>query len=439
MNLIQKLKTSVTLRLLGILFIVLLLLIPLGKVESLIHEREQLSEDVKREIHHQWGNPQIITGPILSVPYVLITNPETEKEERIKKFLHILPEKLSYSGNLESQLRKRGIYQAILYGSQLQMEGRFAALEEDLPVDEDELLWEEAEISFGLSDLRGIQNQVVLNLDGKTFPIQPGIQNGPPLGEGFHFELKGHTPGAFRMQFDLNGSESIYFTPLGKHTNVAISSNWPSPSFQGDFLPESHDISEAGFTANWSVLDINRSYGQVWKDKLPPVQSSRFGFFLDEGVNAYHKTLRAVKYGFMIISLVFTVFFFFELLKKLRMHPAQYTIVGISVVVFYTLVVALSEHMQFGFAYILSAFGILLINSLYFYSIVRHLLQTALFTLVFSLVLSFIYVLLNLEEYALLVGSLGLFLITGLVMYLTRNVDWYDPGDKTDAQTLVES
>ncbi len=424
MNFLNKIKNSVTLKIIGILVIVLLLLIPIDSVKSVINERSALQSQVQNEISDKWGYAQVIQGPILSVPYRALINQGTKDEEYEKRVLHILPEFLDISTDLNALKRSRGIYNSIVYESDVYLSGEFQITDEIFTVDSSDILWEESIITVGLSDLRGIKNQVEILIDGQKYPIQPGLSFGPDFGSGFHFKV-GRSLQNFKLDLKINGSDSLKFIPLGKTTQVVAKGNWPHPGFNGNFLPGNREVKDDGFTAEWKVHDINRNYSQIWNGYTPKTYGSAFGFQLVDGVDSYHKSTRALKYAFMILSLIFTVFFFFELLKKLRIHPAQYTIVGISIVVFYTLLIALSEHMLFGIAYIISALGIIAINTFYFKAIVKSWAQTSIFTVVLFAALGFIYILLNLEQYSLLVGSIGLFLITGTVMFLTRNVNWY--------------
>lgn len=422
-------KTSPTFKILTVLIITLILLIPTYKIEALIGERQGLEQNVISEINSKWGAEQSLTGPILTIPYTQKENAGTLNEKVNTKYLNILPEKLDVMGELNPKIKKRSIYKAILYSSEISLSGSFDLRKiKDLKIDTADIQWTKATLSFGISDPRGISGIGKIQFNDKEMETEPGLPKSIQLENGFYGYVNidsNREKFPFSASYSLKGSSGIHILPLGKTTTVELNSTWKDPSFSGAFLPESHTINADGFVANWKVLDYNRSFGQIWNDDFPNISKWQFGVDLIEPVNIYQKTERSIKYAFMIIALTFTFFFFFEILQKLRIHPIQYTIVGFALLIFYLLLIALSEQMSFSIAFIISALATIVIVGYYFYFISKSLKVTFVFTLIFSFIYAFIFVILNAEAYSLLIGSIGLFLLIAIIMHFSRNVDWY--------------
>lgn len=437
-NLLSWIATSPLVKLAMILIIILLLLIPTSQIQSLIGEREYLRQQVIDEISEKWGRSQVFAGPVLTIPYTYVEGKGTKNEELANGLLHILPESLKIDANMEPEEKKRGIYKAILYSADISYSGKFDLNDVQKMVRSDAVLSpSEAFISIGVSDLKGISDKVQLYINGGACMVQPGTQKGIELARGFSApinpdDLKELT---FSGSLRLNGHALLHFTPLGRITEVNVRAPWADPSFDGAFLPSEKNVDANGFQASWKVLNFNRSYPQAWDNRWFELAESAFGVSLIEEADLYQKSTRSVKYAFIFIALTFAYFFFFEILRKMRIHPIQYTIVGISICVFYTLLIALSEHMAFGVAYLAAAFSITAITGYYFFHISKSAKASALFTSLFAALYGYIYVLLHLSQYSLLLGSLGLFVSLALVMYFTRKVDWYTLGKKSSNDT----
>ena len=230
----------------------------------------------------------------------------------------------------------------------------------------------------------------------------------------------------------MNGSKHLYFTPVGKTTRVHINSNWNSPSFTGSYLPDSREITDSGFVANWQVLHLNRNYPQVWKHEIYPLNSSNFGVDLLFPVDEYQKSYRSTKYAIMFISLTFIIFLFIEIINKRRVHPVQYLMVSAGMLIFYTLLLSLSEQFGFNIAYLISSFAVVSLTTYYTYIIFKSGKLTGLAGTVIGLLYVFLFTILQIQEYSLLLGSIGLFLILALVMYLSRKVDWYQSENQSN-------
>ena len=413
-------------------FILILLLIPQSMVRSLINERQYRQMDVTREVSEKWGAAQTVTGPVLVIPFRELYTQSDGKELEYKRKAYFLPQNLRINGQLENHTRKRGIYDVLLYRGILQLEGNFPAPNwEALKINPDMVVWNEARLAFGISDLAGIDSSLQLNWGNQALRLEPGTSEAKLLPAGVSVGLPvtdaSTAAGAFNLKMQLRGNEYIHFAPVGQETTASMQSPWPSPSFDGSFLPKESNISEAGFTASWGILDLNRNYPQQWTEHDEySLKDNTFGVRLVQPVDGYAKNDRSTKYALFILALVFLSFFFFETLQHFDIHPFQYLMVGLAISIFYLLLLSLSEHLGFNKAYLAAAaatVGLILFYSRYILKSWRMFGQLA-FLLV--AIYSFVFVVLQLEDYALLVGSLGLFATLAAVMYLSRNVDWYN-------------
>ncbi len=438
-NIQNWVKTSPTFKVFTVLIITLILLIPAYKIEALVSERQGLEQNVISEISSKWGAEQSLTGPILTIPYLETENSGTPNEKVKTKYLNILPEKLDITGELNPKIKKRSIYKAILYSTEISLSGVFDLRKiRNLKIDTADIQWQKAKLSFGISDPRGINGIGKIQFGDKRMDTEPGLPSSIQLENGFHGYVNTNPRKekyAFTASYSLKGSSGIHILPVGKTTHVKLKSLWKDPSFTGAFLPESHTIDSKGFEANWKILDYNRSFEQIWNDYFPNISQWGFGVELLEPVNIYQKTERSIKYAFMIIALTFTFFFFFEILHKLKIHPIQYTIVGFALLIFYLLLIALSEQMNFSLAFVISALATIVLVAYYFYFISKSIKVTFIFSLIFTFIYAFIFVILNAEAYSLLIGSIGLFALIALIMHFSRNVDWY----QTTASAIKES
>ncbi|MEL6943548.1 MAG: cell envelope integrity protein CreD, partial [Bacteroidota bacterium] len=355
-----------------------------------------------------------------------------------------LPSELNINGELDNQKRYRSIYEVVVYTSELSISGNFPRPNfADFKIDTSDVLWDETYLSVGISDMRGIQNTVKLNWGSENYEFSPGMkyryQNNDNDRYNNYDRPQNNNGGissrldlteakadySFSFDLTLNGSRNIYFTPVGATTNVALNSDWQTPSFKGAFLPDNRTINEDGFQATWEVLSLNRTYPQSWLGNNYGFSGSRFGVDLLIPVDYYQKSTRSAKYSILFVALTFLIFFFVEVLNGKRIHPIQYILVGLALVLFYTLLLALSEHIGFGWAYLVSSFAIIGLVSLYVSSIFKNSKLTLVTTGILVILYGFIYTLLQLEDYALLLGSIGLFVILGFVMLFTRKIDWY--------------
>lgn len=423
-----NLKHSIGARLSIIAFLTLVLLIPSFLIQDLISERESRRDSVVEEVSQKWGKGQTITGPVISVPYRYYLGNDDEVEQAIR-YAHFLPEDLSIEGSIVPEERYRGIYKVIVYNSSLSISGNFASLvPSSLNIPPEDFMIEEAFVSVGISDMTGIKEAIKINWDNEEYTANPGIESNDVLESGISIspDLIAAKKSHFDFEINLNGSSSLLFTPVGEQTNVQLTSGWPNPSFTGNFLPVDREINSSGFNATWNVLHLNRNFSQQWVGTNREISDSAFGVDLLLSVDKYQKTMRTAKYAIMYISLTFLTFFMIELLSKRVIHPVQYLLIGLALLVFYTLLLAISEYLVFKVAYLLASAAIILLITIYSYSVLSDKLKTGIVFGVLAILYGYLYILMQLQDYALLIGSLGLFVILALVMFLTRNIDWFE-------------
>lgn len=445
LNLLQKtsqqIGRSLSFRLMLMAALVLVSLIPMAFVSHLIQERQGLQSAARDEIAQQWAGPQTLTGPVLSLPYRKQTvqqvidpnNLSAAPQNKViasTAYLHLLPETLQITGSLAPEMRQRSLYEMVVYRSELKISGRFdPALLQNLPVAADQIQWDQAILSLGVADLRGIEDRVNFSWAGKALPLEPGVPGEALFARGIHqrVALKADQRAlGFEVSLKLKGHEQLQFVPVGKTTEVSLEAPWHSPSFSGAFLPDQRELQPEAFSARWKVLHLNRNYPQRWHEsQVSPEElaQSAFGVHLLQPANHYQRVERVVKYALLFIGLTFMTFFFVEVLTRRLLHPLHYLLVGLALCVFYTLLLALSEQIGFSRAYLVSAGMTLGLISAYTTGFLRSLRLGAVTGGVLLVLYGFIYVTLYQERYALLMGSLGLFAVLGLVMFFSLRLD----------------
>lgn len=424
----KNIKHSLGIRLSIIGFLTLILLIPALLIQNLISERELRRDSVADEISQKWGSEQAIVGPVISIPYKHFFKSEDNIVQTIR-YAHFLPENLNIEGSITPEVRYRGIYKVIVYNSKLSISGNFPSIDLNgfkIPIVD--FLPDDAFVSVGISDMNGIKEFVKINWDGKEFLANPGIESTDVLASGISISpsLESGKEYQFDFELNLNGSSVLRFSPVGKQTNVQLSSDWSNPSFTGNFLPVDREVSSSGFTSEWNVLHLNRNFPQQWLGANQEVTNSSFGVELLLAVDEYQKTMRTAKYAIMFISLTFLTFFMIELLSKKIIHPIQYLLIGFALLIFYTLLLSISEYLVFKLAYLLASAAIIMLITVYSYSVLSDKLKSGIIFGVLIILYGYLYILLQLQDYALLLGSLGLFVVLALVMYLTRNINWFE-------------
>jgi len=407
----------------------LLLLIPAVFVESLILERSSRQASATLEVSESWGGAQTLVGPILSLPFKEFSTNEKGEVSFSILYVHVLPGNLRIKGTLKPEIRYRGIYEVPLYSSQFVIEGQLSMPDlSKLRISSDNVLWSDAFITFGINDLKGISDTVNLQWNTTRYPSEPGVLSDDVVAAGVTFKPhleKTQESYAFSFPLSLNGSSEIRFVPMGEVTEVILDSPWGNPSFVGNFLPHTRSISVDSFHAEWRALNLNRNFPQVWIGSRYNVLESSFGTSLYLPVDQYQKTERSVKYALLFIALTFVSFFLSEIIARTAFHPIQYALVGFALILFYVLLLSLSEHIGFNLAYLIGSIGIVFLITLYASWMSSNRNITLVIFLVLVALFSFLFVTLQLQDYALLLGSIGLFVVLFIVMYLTRKIDWF--------------
>ena len=439
-------KNKIILKSFLIGLLILLLLIPTFFIQGLVSERKQRQQEAVTEISSRWAGSQTVTGPVIGIPYTETVTDEGNTHEK-KKWAYFLPGKLSIKARLVPEVRYRGIYQAIVYTTELQIHGSYDSLSfGELDIPRERLIWSEAAIFFDVSDVQGLKEDMVLHFAANAGnPTNPGISapgaaaTDLPLipakftTDQFKSALSASLPSwvsstngplEFSSTVSLKGTGNLLFVPIGRETKAEARSSWSNPSFTGSVLPDLRTVKDSGFVANWKVLALNRKYPQQWKQGAYDLNSSAFGVDLIVPVDAYQQTTRSVKYAILIIVLTFTAFFLIEWIYGRPIHSLQYLLVGFALCIFYTLLLSLSEYTGFNAAYGLAAAATIGLIGWYVGSMLRSSKMSLFIVFLLAVQYGFVFTLIQLQDYALLMGSLGLFITLALVMYFSRKIKW---------------
>ena len=429
-----------------IAFIAILLLLPSAMIMNLIREREGVQQQAIWEVSSKWGNAQTITGPFLTVPYDRYVKQYSEKDKedkivKIREYLHFLPTELNIDGKVSPEKRYRGIYEIVVYDSETKIKGVFDQIDySKFDIKKENIHFEKATLNLGITDLKGIEKQIELNWNNEKVLFNPGTGTNDIVTSGINCPVMISnedtvTSYSFDLTLDLKGSQYLYFVPVGKSTSVNLNSDWPNPSFDGEYLPDERVVTEKGFKAKWNVFHLNRNYPQSWIGTEYQVYSTAFGVNLLLPVDSYQKTTRVAKYAILLVALTFLVFFFVEVIRKVFIHPIQYILVGIALIVFYTLLLSFSEHMLFNIAYLLSSVLTIGLITWYVKVILKKWNLTLLMSGILMILYSFIFTIIQIQDYTLLIGSIGVFIILALVMYFSRKIDW---GETKESNNKIE-
>lgn len=471
------------------------LLIPLGMIHGLVDERAARQNEVSRAIADSFAGPQKLAGPLLVLPYeerweVLqwVDEPtgggETRRVRRALERLHtgrlvLLPEVAETNLTGTTGFKLRGLFKTLVYTLDGDIQGRFALPSRAQPEQRvqrhagaSRIRWQQPRLSLGISDPRGLSRALSLDWDGTELTFAQGSTLAPGLAQGIHAPLPplpelaaeagapatgGNDaaptprPIPFRLALGLRGTEAIRFVPLADTTRVRLGTDWPHPSFQGRFLPDAADqrIDAEGFSAAWEVTALATAAPVSVLAALDAEQpcadacAEWLGVRLIEPVDIYALADRALKYSMLFVLLSFGAFFLFELLKSLRIHPAQYLLVGLALALFFLLLLSLSEHLAFGWAYAIAAAACVGLQGWYLGFALGSRRRGLGFAGLLGLLFATLYGLLQSEDNALLLGSLLLFALLALTMGLTRRLDWYSVGAsapaRSDARHAVEA
>ena len=439
-----KIFDTIWFRLAVIVVITLLLLIPKEMISALNKERQDTAISAQDEITSKWAQPQHITGPILAIPCVKGKNTST---------LYVLPKSLNVNANVNSQTLHRSIYEAVVYNTGIDMNGTFD-LHSQLALRDDsvKVQLDKACVILGVTDLRGISKRMMLSLNNKNYDIRDGGMNTDIQSRYENLSLEGlaasdevlaTTRGVeavvstpvdvtalaqtdsvpYNLHLDIKGSEMLSFAPVGENTQICIKGDCTTPSFLGFILPSDRKVDNNGFEATWNMIGINRAYPQSFSDnQASAISNSHVAVSLKVPVENSQKTERALKYGLLVIVLTFVAAFFTELKTHKRIGILQYVLIGLALVLFYSLLLSIGEHTAFAVAYLIATVMTVTMVTLYVIGVLKARKQGLMIGALLALMYVYIFVLLNLETWALVAGSVGLFIILAAIMYYSLNL-----------------
>ncbi|MDR0322392.1 MAG: cell envelope integrity protein CreD [Treponema sp.] len=441
----QSITSSGGFKIAMLIILILLLLIPINMIRSLVNERSHRASDAEWSIMEAWGSQFVLYGPVIRIPLVereefrYKTEKEGEKVEvrTYNKAVWITPKDLNIQADFSAEKKRRGIFSVALFSGDVSLTGSFS-LERarDELKENQELFPQQAEIIIGLSNQKGIRKIAKADWNGDELFFKPGNLN-------FSFDMSGNnginasspfnTTGTntFDIQISIQGGKSLRALPIGELTRTRVRSDWPAPSFQGGSLPINYTLSESGFDAEWEISYLSRSIPLFWitgekgeYDGRMYFKGELFGVDFFKPLDHYALNERAVKYAVLFLIIPFLTLFFLEIFSKMSIHPAQYLISGLANIIFYLLLLSISEHLSFSVSYLIASVALTTMMSLYARSLLGSWTGSAYMGLVMALLYLILYLTLNAEDWALLIGSIVAFLICAVVMFITRKLDW---------------
>ena len=434
-NVWSKSKLLIKTAIIGV--ILLLLQIPAFQVQTLIEEREKRQKEAVAEVSSKWAGRQTITGPVLVVPFLLQVSDSTAAVRKEKRLAYFLPDELQVKAEVTPQEKYRGIYKVMLYSSDVRLQGWFSSLQpQKLGLLPEAMLWNEASVRMSLSDYKGLNEELRLKINDSTVALSP--QDADDASSTFFstpVSLSG-TEGKdirFATQFSLNGSEQLLFTPVGRTTTVNLSSAWPHPSFTGNSLPQTTAVTDSGFTATWKTVGHKQGFPQQWRDDpakditvTTPAgfQTAAFGADLFVPVNNYQKTMRSIKYSLLCLVLTFAAFFLIEINNQKSAHPFHYGLVGLALILFYTLLLSFSEYIGFNLSYVIASAATIGLIGWFVKDILYSGKLALLLSFILLLLYGYVFTILQLQDYSLLLGSIGLFITLAVIMRFSKKFQW---------------
>ena len=433
------LKESITVKLFLIGVLILVLLIPSSLVENLINERANREDDMMRDVSDKWSGSQLIAGPVLIIPYQkqvkYLDDQQKEKLKFVNDNLYLLPDDLHMKAELKTEKLHRGIYDVAVYNTFIKISGNFGKADlSAINVSVSQLMLDKAKIVFSISDLKGLKNTPVVSTGTQNITATPGFSSDTLFSNALQAPINlsaiNNTNTAFSYDLDLKGSQELSFLHIGKITEVEVNGNWGSPSFDGRYLPETRKVDSENFSAKWRMLYYYRPFPQQWTGDgstltNPTKQANAtFGVKLRLPVDQYQKTTRTSKYAILIILLTFISLFLTEIILKNRVHVFNYLLIGAAMIIYYSLLLSFSEQIGFRAAYLLASVATVGLITAFIASLLKNRIASLLFGFILAVFYIFIYVLVQLEDFALMIGSCALFIIIALLMYFSRKINW---------------
>lgn len=451
-SLVAWLEGSLFIKLITIAFITLLLLIPTSLVQDLIRERQSRQREAVAEVSKKWSSAQVVNGPVLVIPYKIkeksIDEKGREGMEELLSNVYLLPEELDIRAETKPEVLHRGIFEVVVYHATIKVKGNFGSLDfKKSAIQEGNLLWDKAHLVIGMSDLKGLKNNPEIIFGKEKYPVEMDFFNSTLFENNLiilpELTVDKNTAQEFSYELDLRGSEALHFLPLGRNTKVQVVGRWTEPSFDGEYLPENREITKDAFSASWEIPVFNRNYPQQWVEQnavlstqgiaagevrnLTDNKDKSFGVKFLLPVDAYQKNMRTAKYGILIILLTFVSLYFTELIIKRKISLIHYVLIGAAMVVYYTLLLSFSEQVGFDGAYLIASLATIILISSFLWSILKDRKAALLLSLILTVFYVFIYVIMQLQDLSLLMGSIALFLIVAILMYFSNKINWNKP------------
>ncbi|HBR4274019.1 TPA: cell envelope integrity protein CreD [Klebsiella pneumoniae] len=411
---------------------IVLLSLPLMMVRELINERADYRSEVVDAIEQSTSGSQKLAGPLIAIPITeTLTRMENQKEVNYQRswVYYWLPESLAVTGKQTVESRRVGIYSGQVWHNALQIKASFDPLRL-AALRKTNIVLGQPRLVVSVGDARGIGAIHAPEVNGNVLSVEPGLGISGD-GAGIHMPMpalaEDNKPLEIAFSLDLNGTGEFSLVPLGRNSELQLTSNWPHPRFLGSFLPTQREVSAAGYRAHWQSSWFANDMGSYFKDdmEIPWSRLPAFSADVMSLADQYQLTDRATKYAILLIGLTFMAFFVFESLTRRPLHPMQYLLVGLSLVLFYLVLLALSEHIGFTAAWLAASLSGAVMNGIYLQAVLRGWRNSLLFVAALLLLDSVMWFLLHSEDSALLLGTGVLALALSVLMFLTRRVDWY--------------
>ena len=422
-------KNKLFIKAVVIFVMALFLCVPTFFITELIKERKQRQVEAVAEISSKWATSQTVSGPLLMVPYNFNTKDEKGTAIIEKRQIYFMPDRSEMQAKIFPEKRYRGIYQVIVYRSEISINGKFNPLQwRQLKITPENILWNEAALLFNVKDnIRGINEDLYIKWGDSNIVFNPQPARLSDMHDGFaapvNFSpdeaIKEHS---YSMKFSLNGSEQLLLAATARENKLEMQSSWPNPSFTGIKLPDQRTINDKGFTASWKFM--NRTVPQVWNNNFYDLSQTEFGSDLIIPIDSYNKTERSIKYAGLCIILTFAAFFLIETIYKRNLHLIQYGLAGLALVLFYTLLLSISEYTGFNLAYLIAGIATIGLVTWFVGSIMKSSKLAVFIGFVLVVVYGYIFTIIQLQDYSLLMGSIGLFIALGIIMYFSRKLQW---------------
>ena len=423
-------QNSILFKLAIITLLILLLLIPQSWIQDLIVERQYSQEQNVKSVTDQWSGGQLLQGPVLIVPY---KSPVIAGKQEVINYLYILPQVLQINASVNAEPFKKGLVNVNVYNAKVNLKGNFN--QPDLikqGIDPASVIYDKAKLIYSLSDLKGLKNNPGVSIQGQVCPSEPVTEQSGIFNNGMQVEFAMPKSGsvAFDFTMDVKGSNELEFLHIGKTTDVEVSSNWKSPLYIGHSTPDSRVLNADGFEAKWHMLYYNRPFPQQWVNDLNVLKNNKnkldasSGVRLQLTIDDYRKVTRTAKYATLIILLTFVSLLLTELIRKQRIHLFNYTLIGAAMIVFYLLLLSFSEKIGYNVSYLIASVSTISLIAAFTASLFKNKTAAILFAFILAIFYGFIFIIIQLEDFALMVGSIALFAIVAALMYFSRKINW---------------